>query len=82
MGSEPWVPPSPYLEILERVMAADKAYFDDHPDSRSYTRDYVPGEFWPMDPPEGAMVKVTYVGPGVRLREPFLVITVGRTRNN
>ena len=65
--------PAPYSSIIDLVAAADRAWFEEHPKARQYTRPYVPGEFWPMYIPAGSLVRVTYLGPGLRAREPLLI---------
>lgn len=61
-------PPRRYRRIIERVCARDRGYFEKHPEAQSYTRDYVPGEAWPVRLPQGSRVRVTVLGPGLRAR--------------
>lgn len=61
-----------FQRIVDRVRAEDRAYFAQHPNARTYYRDYVPGEFGPMnDPlPRNLVIAVEQLAPGVRVRRP------------
>ncbi len=62
-------PPRKFRRLIDRVCDRDREYFDRHPDAQSYVRPYVPGESWPIFFPQGTQIRVTQIGPGVRLRE-------------
>lgn len=66
--------PERYSDIIDQVCDRDRLYFQEHPDEDSYCRAYVPGEFWPLRLPQQAQVEVHLVGPGVRTRQPFMVL--------
>jgi hypothetical protein len=61
--------PEPYASIVERVCAADAAYFEANPGKRERTRPMVAGEFFPHQVPAGAWVRVVRLADGVRARE-------------
>ncbi len=66
----PQAPPPQHIRgILDRVMARDARYFEQHPDRRWYVRPAVPGENWPH-PNEGIthMIVVRGDHPGLRFR--------------
>ena len=64
--------PSPYGELIDKVMDRDREYFRRNPGERVYVRPYVPGELWPLRY-EADFVEVEQVAPGVRLRRPVSV---------
>jgi hypothetical protein len=37
---------------IDEAVAADRRYFDEHPDEGEYIREFVPGEFGAMELPE------------------------------
>jgi hypothetical protein len=37
---------------LDEVLAADRRYFEEHPDAEEYIREFCPGEFGAMELPE------------------------------
>ncbi len=63
--------PPRYGRIVDEVCRQDRLYFEEHPHERVRWRKYVEGEFWPAFPAEDSWVRVTCVGPGLRIREPF-----------
>ena len=40
------------LMTADEAVAADRRYFDEHPDEEGYIRDFVPGEFGAAELPE------------------------------
>ena len=64
--------PPQFQEIVERVTARDREYFEAHPHETAYSRQYVPGEFWPVQFPQSTLVIVREIEPGVRARIPIL----------
>lgn len=60
--------PEPYGSLIDDVCDFDRAFFEAHPERRSYTRPVVPGEFWPAEV-IGGLVRVILVAPGVRARQ-------------
>lgn len=60
--------PERFGQIIEAVGQRDRKYFEENPTATSYTRLYVPGEFYPYHP-KGDWVRVHQIKPGVRLRE-------------
>ena len=69
-----------HRDVIERVCAADAAYFELHPDERCYVRDadphefcgFMPGRCWPEHLAPAA-TQVCMVGPGVRARVALFV---------
>lgn len=80
MATSPSNIPSEWAEIIDRVVADDRDYFQSHPGIRSHIRDYVPGEFYPAACPGGTLIKVSIIGEGIQTRQPLL-IRAGRTKN-
>src|SRR5258708_39944344 len=60
--------PEPYDTIIRLRCAADARYFERHPNRRELVRPLDSGEFWPYQPPAGALVRVVRMWPGARLR--------------
>jgi hypothetical protein len=61
-------------EGLERALASDREFFDNNPQAISRVRDFVFGEGTLCIPPgHRAMVSVTQLAPGMRIRQPFFV---------
>lgn len=64
---------------VDEAVAADRRYFDEHPDAEEYIRDLVPGEFGAVELPE--------ILPGFRYATHVSVVLrvdgepVGRYRN-
>jgi hypothetical protein len=71
---KPIRPPRHIATVMDLVATADRAYFDEHPEATCYLRPYCPNEFWPKAFPAGSLVRVTYLGPGLRTREPILTV--------
>ena len=46
------VKPEKPLMTVDEAVAADRKYFDEHPDDREYIREFVPGEFGAIELPE------------------------------
>ena len=46
------VKPEKPLMTVDEAVAADRKYFDEHPDEREYIREFVPGEFGAIELPE------------------------------
>jgi hypothetical protein len=44
--------PSKLLKTVDEAVAADRKYFDEHPDEDEYVREFVPGEFGAAELPE------------------------------
>ena len=44
--------PSKPVMTVDEAVAADRRYFDEHPDENEYIREFVPGEFGAMELPE------------------------------
>ncbi len=68
-------PPRHIRRIIDKVMARDARYFEQHPDRRWYVRPAVPGENWPH-PNEGIthMIVVRGDHPGLRFRAAVRVL--------
>jgi hypothetical protein len=62
--------PEPFDSVVEQACAADRAFFEQHPDAVARVRRIVPGEFWPHRFADETKVRVVLVAAGVRLREP------------
>jgi hypothetical protein len=63
--------PEPYRSLIEHICAADVQRFEQDPGLTSFQRPYEPGQVWPFQPiPEPSMVRVRWVGPGLRTGEP------------
>jgi hypothetical protein len=43
------LPPEPYRTVQFETFWRDLLWFDAHPDASDYRREYVDGEFWPLD---------------------------------
>ena len=54
--------------IVDRVMAQDRQFFEQHPGVSWYVRRSVPGEFGTAPTPGAPWVEVTQLAPGVRHR--------------
>jgi hypothetical protein len=61
-------------KALERAVASDRDFFEQHPGAVERERDFVPGESPFPFTPKGyrARVRVTQLAPGFRTREIFL----------
>jgi hypothetical protein len=44
--------PTKRVMTVDEAVAADRRYFDQHPDEDEYIREFVPGEFGAMELPE------------------------------
>ena len=71
--NKPVLVPQPYSAIIDLCAARDRETFEDNPELTQFQRDMVAGEFWPHEFPAGSQVRVTYVAPGLRLREPIIM---------
>jgi hypothetical protein len=40
------------FQTVEDILAADRRYFEEHPDEEEYIREFVPGEFGAVELPE------------------------------
>jgi len=65
-------------EVMDQVSAADREWFEEHPDQHCYWREFVPGELPPLQPPRWSgrlvlMVEVRQLAPGVRQRQLYVV---------
>jgi hypothetical protein len=60
-------------KALERAVASDRDFFEQHPGAVERERDFVPGESPFPFTPKGhrAVVRVTQLAPGFRTREIF-----------
>jgi hypothetical protein len=60
-------------KALEKAVASDRDFFEQHPGTVERERDFVPGESPFPFAPEGhkARVRVTQLAPGFRTREIF-----------
>lgn len=73
--------PREIAALVDRVSAADRQWFIDHPFELVRDRVYVPGEFWPLDRDgriEGRPVvasRVWFRGPNERARAPIFAAT-------
>ena len=59
------------LDIMDKVCARDRRWFERHPRRRSYVREYVEGELGGIvviGPTRGLRVKVVKIGDGLRAR--------------
>lgn len=63
--------PRPIRRLIERVCKKDREYFERHPEATFYERPYVSDENWPYVFPEATRVRVTALGPGLRVRQPL-----------
>jgi len=61
--------PQPWDMIITERCAADARFFERNPASGSFMRPADPGEFWPFSVPDGALVRVVRLAPGVRARQ-------------
>lgn len=63
---------------IEQAMERDRTYFDAHPSRPRYVRRRIPGEFGPREGmsavQQATHVLVTQLQPGIRSRQPILVI--------
>jgi len=66
--------PREFSDLIDSVCAIDAAYFEDHPEVEVYERPYTPGEFWPYFFSLSSQVRVTLIAPGIRTRQPLLVV--------
>lgn len=63
------VVPEPWSTIIDARCAADAFYFETHPEITEFRRPADPGEFWPAQAPDGALVRVVQLWPGARVRQ-------------
>lgn len=62
-------PPKKYQKAVDHASDLDRKYFKANPDAKSYVRDLIAGEFFPMLYPPDTQVRVYQVFPGVRQRQ-------------